>query len=364
MLYRCAFWALFFPIILSAQQKPAWTDISYRESLYPPSTFYIGYSQDRLGTGESISAGEDRVKANARKALSESIIVKVSGQTTVTSSSYQFSTDSVTKEYISQDYFERLSSATLSVLTNVDVLSFFDERTAMAYAFVYIRKGELEAFYASRIPILLQSAKSDRDIAKLYEESGKKKQSREKLTSALQICEEAQAYYNLLSAVNANNATLDSFSEALCLYQDINREMTLLDKGPSVYISSSFIISGTEDDAFSHNPYVLVPEITQALSEASFLIVTEEDSADYSIRLTMSTSLRSKPREGKGLLSYYANVSGRLINCRTGKEVITFSFIRNPAYYATGTSPEQAGIRAFQTIQAPIIDKILNSIEL
>ena len=358
--------AVLLPITIKAQVKPEWLNEVYRQSHFPAKEYYTGFSQDKVDAGEQVSAGLDRIKLEARNKLSESIVVWVSGQTEVVGKSYQIIENHNTKESITQEYSQNLSSATQSVLTNLEVKTYFDAEKSLGYAFAFILKSDLESYYSNRIVYLLERAAADQEVATIYQETGNVRQTKEKLNSALAYLENAQSFFCLLAAVNPENTVLREHVKALALYQEVSQSVSRLDKGPSIFITGTFVMSGTEDDAFAKDPHILLPSIAQELSEAKIQIVQDASSADYILELNTSTSLRSKRVNGKGFLSYYANVNGQLINNHTGKEVITIFIDHDPACYATGQTPEQAGLRAFKSdkLKKEIAEIIINNIEL
>lgn len=349
-----------------AQDRPEWLNEQYRESQYSNEEYYTGFAQDRLEKGESISACLDRIKANATNRLSESIILFVTGKTDVINKSYQVISNKGTDESVYQDYKQQLTSATQSVLVNHEVKTFFDQGNSQGYAFAYIKKNSLESYYSNRIVSLLERARSEQNVSMAFEESGKMSSAKGKLTVALGYLEDTQPFFLLLAAVASDNRILDKHSEVLSLYESINQSLSRMDKGPSVFITGTYVKKGDENDAFIVDPGILKSVITQALSNEKLQIVDEESNADFVLELNTSTSLRSKPVNGRGLLSYYANAEGRLINQHTGKEVTTFYINRDAASYATGVSPEQAGIRAFSSnaLKQTIVTLIINSITL
>lgn len=350
---------------LSLTAQPRWMNETVREMEYPSSDYYTGFANERWSGDPDLSVALESVKLNARKNLSESILVTVSGSASTEGSSYQLSDGKTTSEMTRQKFSQKIQSSTASILVSQDVKTYFDAKTSMLYAFTTVKKSDLAAYYARRISDLCEKAESLFRDSESLTGYGKIREAKEKLSLSRQEADTLEPYFILLSAVNPNHPALHQFSEVLSLYNRICERQAGLDKGPSIAVKDSFLLSGTDDDAFRSDPRILVPRICQSLSESGYLLAEEGDAADYELRIETSTSLRSRPVNGFGILSYYVNVSGQLTNLHTGKEIITFTIFRDPNFYAAGPSPESAAGRAFQspTLKETIVNKILKSLE-
>ena len=362
----CAVTTFLYSCAIFAQNRPMWLNEDYRLSFFPQEEYYIGFSQERLRGGEDVLHGLARVKSDARNKLSESIIVHVSGHTEVNNQSIRHTIGNDSLEVIDKEYHQSMTAATQSVLTNIEVQSFFDEKSSMIYAFVSVRKKDLEAYYSRMIFSNIEKARSSEEQVAFFVESGKIAKAREKVQESLECLDYAQVYFDLLSAVNPNSIVLQEQQVILSLSQRANQLFSSLDKGPSIYVVESYMCSETEEEVFNSGTILLTPQVSAALSEHHCVLVDDSFSADYVLYLYTSTSCRSKPNNGNGFLSYYANVRGQLVNMHTGKEVITFDINRNPDCFATASTPRQAGLRAFNSpmLKQLIVNKVIENIEL
>ena len=349
----------------SLAAQPRWLNETIREIEYPSSDYYTGFATERWSGDPDLSVALESVKINARNDLSESILMTVSGSSSMVGSSYQLSNGKTTSEITRQQFTQKMQSSTASILVSQDVRTYFDAHSSMLYAFTNVKKSDLAAYYARRISDLYEKAESlFRDFESMTD-YGKIREAKEKLSLSEQEADSIEPYFILLSAVDPNHAALQRFPEVLSLYNRICERGARLNKGPSIAVKDSFLLSGTDDDAFRSDPRILVPKICQSLSESGYLLAEEGDEADYELRIETSTSLRSRPVNGFGILSYYVNVSGKLTNLHTGKEIITFTIFQDPNFYAAGPSPESAASRAFQkpTLKETIINQILKALE-
>lgn len=348
-----------------AQTRPLWVDDFYRSQHWPQDIWYVGFQKDKLTPGGNVAAAIDAVKRDAMNSLSESIVVMVTGETSVFNFSSQISSGVTRKETTGSEYRQNLRTATQSIIANQAVETWHDSSEGYVYAFASVRKSDLGAFYAARINLALDKASSLRKTAMQYENIGRRVSAKEKMSEAIEVLSGSEYYFTLLSAVDPSSEILSEYQNVAELYAEMNGYMSKLGKGPSIYIDAGYKLSGSEDDAFRSDPHILEKILKSSLSEAQFQISDEIEDADYILKLVTYTSMRSKSTGGFGMISYYANADGVLTSVHTGKELLSFSIFRDPECFASGSSAEQAGTKAFKTaaLSDNIISKILNSVQ-
>lgn len=351
-------------LFAAAQNLPFWVNPEYRNANWPTDSWYIGFAQDNVSFGENVARKMEMVRLEAMNQLSESIIVTVSGQSAVWNASSQYAVNGSMQESMSSEYRQNLYSVSNATIANQTVETCHDANGGKVYAFVSVRKTDLESFYAKQINFALEKALSLEEIASQYAEIGRKISAKEKISEAIDVLTEAECYFTLLSAVNARNPNLDAYRTSEALRKKLDIALSAMDKGPSIYVSCDHRLSYSRDDAFRSDPHIFYGIMTEALSEAKFRISDELDTADYVLALTTYTTERSNATNGIGLISFYANVDGKLLNRRTGQELATFSVFRDPQCYSTGSTAEAAAVKAFKVpaLKNKILDKILNSI--
>lgn len=347
-----------------AQNVPIWINAEHRNSNWPTEYWYVGYAQDRILPGENVSKKLEALKLEAMNQLSESIILTVVGQSVSQNLSSQRSVNGQVQETISSEYRQNLRSASKATIANQVIETWHDTSNGQIYAFISVKKMDLESFYVTQINLALDKASSLHEIAAQYDQAGRKTTAKEKMVDALDILSEIEYFFTLLSAVNASSPILAKHQFANNLRKQLDVALSALDKGPSIFLSCEYKLSHTSDDAFLSDPHILEGIIKQSLSESKFRITDDAMTADYLLTLTTYTSQRSNGSNGFGLLSFYANVDGKLIQNRTQKELATFSFFRDPNCYSTGSTPELAATKAFKTpaLKEMIMEKILDSI--
>lgn len=349
---------------LLSQNRPLWIDLEYRNNHWPSEIWYVGFAQDNVSPNENIAKKTEAVKLEAMNQLSESIIVTISGQSSVKNLSGQISVNGLTQEAISSEFRQNLYSASKATIANQATETWHDKNAGVIYAFISVRRSELESFYTAQINFAIDKAVSLREIADEYGTLGRNISAKEKLTEAISVLSEADYYFTLLAAINASHPLLSKYQFAFDLRKQLEVSISAVERGPAIYLACEHRLSNSSDDAFDSDPRILEGIIRQALNEARFQLSDEIETADYVLTLVTSTSERSNNASGFGLTSYYANVDGLLINRRTGKELASFSIFRDPEFYSTGTTPTVSATKAFKipALKDRIISIIIDSI--
>lgn len=357
---------LFLSINVAARQGiPPWVDEIVRGNMYPGDEFYTGFVQSSFKSGDDVESLLEKMTLDAKRQLSESIIVSISGKSHLVNKSESISVGNINRESFSESYTEEMKSSTNTVITNSEIKSFVNRNNRMAYVLAIVNKATLESYYSNTIDVLVGKASTLYDVAVIDIDNAKFSKAKDDLIKARSFIAESIIYSELLNAVNSDSEGKGKYQDALNLARDIDQFLSSMGKGPSVFIDYSYI-PDPSDNPLEYGPESFLPTLEQALSRAGFAIITDKEGANYILSVSTSTSVRSKPSNGKGLISYYANVKGSVISAKNGAIVAAFSFFRDPKLFSAGPSSSVAAERAFnrEELYQRIINKIVNAIEL
>jgi hypothetical protein len=354
---------LFVGLSLTAygQSLPDWTEEAWRDRYYPADQWYTGFVRERLLSGEDAGRMLRALEVSARNQLAESIIIKIEGNTTVEDRSIQQQVGGNRSEAISTQYLQAVRTATSATAVRMEVKSYRDPSTGMLYAFAAARRSDLAAFYRQQINVDLNKVESTLSVSEQLVAAGKKMQARRQCAQAQQTLSGITSYQDLLTAVDAGSDEYALQMERTNgLRRTIAQQLIDLEQSTLVYLDCTYEFKGYKDDAFNSDPGIFRDIIAQALSENGCSITDEKAGADYELTLTTSTTCRSDGKDRYGIISYYANVKGTLINLLTGKKLVDFSFLNDPDAYAAGKSPEAAATKAFKLPE--LRDKVLGKV--
>jgi len=185
-------------------QKPIWTKYLSRMSTYPERTYVIGFSSEMNYYNNDINELLDRCKENAKKELIESIKVSIKSVTVSGVSNINTGIDQETVEYLKH------SSVSYSniELSNLKSETYYDKRKKVAYAFTYVKKAKLIAFYKQKISTLVLKIEQNLKFASEAKISHLEQKAHLKLLETLSIfreVEEAQTILVALGVVDENS---------------------------------------------------------------------------------------------------------------------------------------------------------------
>jgi hypothetical protein len=270
------------------------------------------------------------------------------------------------EEQIRSKFSSVVQTASQAEVTGSKMETWYNGNTCTAYAFVYVSRTDLAAFYRKQIDLDLGKVETAMGIAGQLVNAGKKMSAFRKCDEAAKLFAGIALYQDLLAAVNAE-ASDDELQtvRAKELQQTVAQALIELEQSTLVYVDCRYESKGDRDDAFDSDPGIICDIVKQALSENECSVVDDDTEADYTLTLTASTSQRSNGSDAYGIISYYANVKGSLYNRMTKKKTVDFSILNDPKAYAAGRTPEIAASKAFKlpTLKEKILEKILPKIK-
>ncbi|MDR0970974.1 MAG: LPP20 family lipoprotein [Bacteroidales bacterium] len=355
-----------FSITTFGQSIPNWTEEEWRELNYPAELYYTGFVREKLQNNISIGDALGALENSAKNQLAESIIIKIEGSTKLTDNSTQQQIGDNRSETITTQYMQAVSTATSATAVGMEIKSYYNPSNNMMYAFAFAKRSDLSAFYTQQIDLDINKVESLLSLSEQLVASGKKMQANGKCLEAQKILIDIASYQNLLTAINVGtNESALQINRINSLNKRVEKQLIELEQSTLVYLDCKYEKKGNRDDAFSSDPEIFRDIIAQALSENGCSITNDRDSADYELNLITYTTCRSDGKDEYGIISYYANVKGTLINPLTKKKLLDFSVLNAPYAYATGKSPEAAATKAFMLpeLKNKVLKKILEKIK-
>ncbi len=133
---------LFTTSILYAQRNPDWTEYNRRVNQYPESEYLVGfYSESNVAVADQTLF--DRMSANARKQLIESIQVSLKSTST---------SQIINENQRTQEYFKNTTlSLAKADIVGLQYLTHYDRKNKIAYGFAYAKRSEVIAYYRKLI---------------------------------------------------------------------------------------------------------------------------------------------------------------------------------------------------------------------
>ena len=345
---------------LVGQGKPRWIDDAERDRIYPAQTYFRGYAIGNVRQGETVETARRRLLKDAQGLLAEDIRVTVRSNT---------SQQSLSKSVNQAERVESTFTASVETAAAAEIAgihsepAYHDPATGMMYAFVYVRRADLAAFYRNQINLDLNKAEIAVGVAEQLVAAGKKMSAHRKVQEAKQALDGLDFYRYLLIAAQSNvdESGLQN-NRGGNLTRTVERMNINLENSTFVYIDCSYEKRSAKDDAFREDPRILCDIIAQALNENNCSITDSRDEADYILTLITSTTQRSDGKTGiNPILSYYANARGNLYNRATQRQMVTFTIFNDADCYEAGRDAQDAATRAFKLpdLKNKVMDKIL-----
>jgi hypothetical protein len=358
---------LILPMLMLAQNPPpAWIQDAYRERSYPADEYYTGFVRDKLKAGSDLGTALKNLEREAQNQLSESIIVKIEGNTRVETISSQIQAGTNRAELITTDYKAAVQTATKATTVKTEVKSFHDASTGYIYAFATVKNTDLSNYYIKQINLDLNKVDVALGMVEQLVAVGKKMSARRKCQEAEKTLIGLAYYQDLLAAVNADAdedaLQIDRSNE---LQRKVNQLIIDLEQSTFVFVDCKYEYKGYKDDAFGSDPGIICDIVKQALSENECSVTDNKEEADYELTLIASTTQRSDGSGQYGIISYYANVRGSLYNRLTKKKTVDFSILNDPDCYSAGKNAEVAATKAFKLpeLKDKVLEKILGKIK-
>lgn len=335
-----------FPAVLWGQEgDPLWLDDNYRDTNYSASVWYTGFAMDKLQGSEKLIEALQRVEDASRNKLVEQIQINIKSTSVVNNQSTSITDGKKRSERIMIDYNQEIQTSTSASAVGVKVESHYDSNKKMLYAFAYVERNRLAEYYINQEKFIFNNIKENIVSIDNLATTGQKIKAHEQCCAIKQELQKAKEYRALITAIIGNSSAYPDQYNTLSM--EIERRLTELSQGTKVFIQCIWMCP--KYPQYEHIAQEVTDRIGAIISENDCSTVPTLKEADYIIDLTLSTAQRSDGSDKFGVISYYANVTGKITNTHTKKRVTGISLIQDARMYSAGKNESQAIAKAFNS---------------
>jgi hypothetical protein len=290
----------------AAQSAPRWMDSQSRAMLYPNDTYVTGFAQGMRLAGETLEQAFARLKKDATGELIGGIRSHVKNVTqvqTVQDANYN----------VSSVFAGGTATVAEGDIAALNTEQYMDESSGMLYAFAYVRRADLIAYYQNQIGLKLGAVESTLQTAKQLAAAGEK-------PKALAACQKVSGLFAAVSEAQNLLAATDPLATDMGLQQ---QRSTALQSELSLMLSAlegSIRVFVKCDLCAVYETVADIPDQLQGLltdggCDCNF--VDSETAADYVI--TLVPNIRCNDPTEHGQVFCYATASVSITNARSGK---------------------------------------------
>jgi len=223
-------------------QAPSWINYEIRQATYPEQKYVSGFSSEINYTDADVSELIDKCKSNAKNTLVESVKVTINSITESGINSLNSGRNSETYEYLKH------SSVSYS---NIDVAgliseNYYDKRKKTAYAFTYIKKTDLIAFYKQKVDSKLQNLEEKYKFAEESKLAGQAQQAIPKLLECIPMFRELEEAQSILAALGIIDEASIKSKNTITLKSKVDKSLEELNNSAKDNVSdlAYFIANG------------------------------------------------------------------------------------------------------------------------
>lgn len=263
---------------VEAQSPSAWLSSQARESNFPADNYIWGFVPGNLRSGETESSLLARLKTDAKKEVAGKVRTMVESDSRKTDWQYTNGEDYAFAS-LYQDYTRQTAQAEV---VGVKTETHYDAYERMGYAFAYVKKSELAAYYKSQINIQLQQVQNALNTAATAANAGQKMRAKKACEDALQPLAKAEFAQDLLSAISPYETDALQLERLSRLKNELWQ--ALIDLEQSIYIYMKY-----SETNFGQPVRILVPELKRLLASNQCSFTEDPAQADYKITITATT---------------------------------------------------------------------------
>ena len=348
---RKLFAILFFAslyLALSGQNAPDWLDTDIRNVQYPKKAFLTGYAESNIEAGETSEKALERAKATAQTALLENIRVTIKSYTHTEIGS--LSSNSEYDEY--ETFMSKTEKSTVAEIVGMSIESWQSPQDNTVYAFAYVSKAKLTAYYQSQISLWLNKVEgalltADELLKKGYKTKARKQC--ENITVAFARVAYAQ---DLITAINeqASDEILQQ-ARGEILRNSLVQTLTDLENNIYIYMECVETMDGEDVEYIAER---LPGIIAEKGCGCSFTELEEE--ADYIINI--NTKMGRCNYASNDFVFCYATATLMIYNSFTHKTTIPKIAEAKGGW----TDADKAIEKAFDELADKISEKIIHII--
>jgi hypothetical protein len=299
------------PCVVMAQgTAPTWINGDVRNMQYPQETYYSGFAEIPLSSSETQEKALNRAKQAATGELSQRIRVMVSSNKT--SIDVSLSGTDIEEQILSQ-FSSIVKTTSQAEVTGSKLETWYDAKTRTVYAFAFVSRAELTAYYQKQISFWLNKVDGVLQTAAELASKGYKMKARKQCESVINAFANVFYAQDLLTAIdqNANDATLQQ-SRSEQLRNTLIQTITDLENSIYVYVECKETVNG---QTVVHISDRLPGMITDKGCGCNFTDLQEE--ADYVIKV--NARLARCNDAPNNVVFCYANATVSVYNVHTQK---------------------------------------------
>ena len=311
------------PFIGEAQSPSAWLTSQARELNFPADTYIWGFVPGNMRSGETESAMLARLKTDAKKEAAGKVRTMVEAEVRKTDRQFTNGEDySFSSLY--QDYTRQAIQAEIN---GINIETHYDPSERMGYAFAYVKKSELAAYYKSQINLQLQQVQTALNTAATAANAGQKMRAKKACEDALQPLAKAEFAQDLLSAISPYETEALQLDRLSRLKNELLQALIDLEQSIYIYLKC-------DETNFGQTVRILGPELKRLFSNNQCSFTDDPAQADYKIVVTAST------RKHDGNVAFG---DGSLKFSLADVEVEVYSNYKKMVVYSDGISQKNNG---------------------
>jgi len=209
-------------------QAPRWTDYSARKSMFPASSYVMGFNSERNVSAAYADQTLEDLKEYVRIQLIESINVTIKSIGTVNITNVNSKT---------HEFFKKTSASYSKVnLTGLQVETYYDKKRKEAFAIAYAEKAKLIESYHNALKKDSESVGRKVEIAKAFEAKSDYQNALKHYFETLPLFRQIEEAFTLMLALDpAHSATLEPIvNDVNALKLGVNQGIAALQKADNL----------------------------------------------------------------------------------------------------------------------------------
>jgi hypothetical protein len=337
-----------FPCVALAQgTAPAWLDSDVRNMQYPSETFYTGFGEVAVAAGEGQEKALNRAKQAAVGELSERVRVMVSSEKRSIDVSIS---GSDIEEQIRSKFQSAIKTASQTEVVGSKVNTYYDAARKTAYAFAYVSKAELTAYYQNQITLYLNKVDGALTSAAELAKKGVKVKARKQCEDVIQHFATVAYSQDLLTAIDpqADDAALQQ-RRSERLRNELVQTLTDLENSIYVYVECKEVVDGEKMEYIINKLPGLLTD-----NDCGCNFTTDEANADYVVKVD---AYIARCNDAGSAVFCWADATVSLYNVHTQKTLKPKIAETKGGW--TGKNYTKAGEKAFDNLAQKIADEVI-----
>jgi hypothetical protein len=320
--------------------------------LYPQDVYYTGYAETAVAQGAGQEQALSRAKQTAIGELSERVRVMVNSDKTSIDVSLS---GSDIEEQIRSRFSSIVKTTSQTEVTGSKVETCYDSKTRTAYAFAYVGRAELTAYYKKQINLYLNKVEGALRTAAELAEKGYKMKARKQCESVIDAFALIAYSQDLLTALDSqgNESALQQ-SRSEQLRNSLVQTLIDLENSIHIYVECTEWVNG---QSVVHIADRLPGMITEEGCGCNFTDLAEE--ADYVVKVDARLARCNDAPDR--VVFCYANATVSVYNARTQK-TLTPKIPETKGGW-TNRNKAKATEEAFDGLAEKIVEKVIPMIK-